>query len=307
MRLIIFLCASIACQNVFAQATPSVKSSPASKTNSAAAELFADENLTAWLVIFTDAKKRTPEQRAKMVADLGFKKVGFEAFEKYVPILDEQMEENEKHGLETTSVYFVMKTETPSEEPHVKAIFDVLKKRKATPEIWAMFPRGAFNDAPQEQRVEKMIVAFSELAEHCKAAGCKLALYNYGSWFGAVDVQLAIIDGVKERTGIKIGTVLNFHRGHQHMPDFPEALQKMLPHLVMVNLNGMNQKDAGKTGGGAKILPLGDGDAELTMMRQLAESGYRGPIGIIDHQSGVDAEVQLKANLKGLEELRKKL
>src|SRR5690606_34403773 len=100
---------------------------------------------------------------------------------------------------------------------------------------------------------------------------------------------------------------LNFHRGHQHMKDFPQVLEQMMPHLDAVNLNGMNWKDADYDGGGARILPLGKGDYELTMMRQLAESGYRGPIGIIDHRSGVDAEVALQENLDGLVKLREEL
>jgi sugar phosphate isomerase/epimerase len=152
-----------------------------------------------------------------------------------------------------------------------------------------------------------MIRAFSNLAKTVNEAGCRLALYNYGSWFGAVDVQLEIIAGVRERTGVEIGTVFNFHRGHQHMKDFPEALERMRPHLMAVNLNGMNLADAGTTEGNAKILPLGEGDHELTMMKQLLDSGYNGPIGIIDHRDGVDAEQALRANLEGLKKLRSEL
>ncbi|MCA9090471.1 MAG: sugar phosphate isomerase/epimerase [Planctomycetaceae bacterium] len=270
-------------------------------------DLYSDENLTAWLVMFTDPTKRTPDERAAMLERLHFKRVGFEAFDKYVPLLESQMEAYERHGIEVTSVYVVINTEKPSEESSVKKILEVLQRRKATPEIWAMFPRGAFQDAPADKRLETMITAFTDLAKAVDAAGCRLGLYNYGSWFGEVDMQLAIIDGVRERSGIRIGTVFNFHRGHQHMQDFPAALERMKPHLMAVNLNGMNLKDAKPSNGNAIIIPLGQGDHEVTMMKQLAASGYTGPIGIIDHRSGVDAEEALIANLEGLKVIRKKL
>lgn len=271
------------------------------------ADLLAPENLTAWLVMFTDPTRRTVEERAEMVARHGFRKVGFEAFPKYVPLLEEQMEAYAQHGIETTCVYMVVETQTPSNEPHVKHIFDVLERRGETPEIWAMFSRNSFRDVPQQERMEKLIEAFSDLARRAEKSGCKLAIYNYGSWFGEVDVQLGVIEGIRKETGIDVGTVLNFHRGHHLMDEFPEALERMMPHLVAVNINGMNRKDAGYTGGGAKILPVGQGDYEQTMLRQLFDAGYRGPIGIIDHRSGVDADTALSENLQGVARLRKEL
>lgn len=85
------------------------------------ADLLAPENLTAWLVMFTDPTRRTVEERAEMVARHGFRKVGFEAFPKYVPLLEEQMEAYAQHGIETTCVYMVVETQTPSNEPHGQA------------------------------------------------------------------------------------------------------------------------------------------------------------------------------------------
>lgn len=90
--------------------------------------------------------------------------------------------------------------------------------------------------------MEKLIEAFSDLARRAEKSGCKLAIYNYGSWFGEVDVQLGVIEGIRKETGIDVGTVLNFHRGHHLMDEFPEALERMMPHLVAVNINGMEQE-----------------------------------------------------------------
>lgn len=263
-------------------------------------DLFATDNLTAWLVMFTDPTKRSPKERAVMVKELGFKKVGFEAFDRFVPIFEEQLDAYQRHGIEVVCVWVNLKTTTPSKEVKVRTLLGALKRRGQKPQIWAMFSRNSFKELPEPKRIVTMVDAFSDLAVSVDGIGCKMGLYNYGRWFGKVETQLALIRGIKKKVGIDVGTIFNFHRGHQHMERFPEALAKMRPHLLAVNLNGMKE-------GGPLILPLGKGDRELQMMRQLQESGYSGPIGIIDHRGKVDARKALQENLDGLEKLRLKL
>jgi len=54
---------------------------------------------------------------------------------------------------------------------------------------------------------------------------------------------------------------------------------------------------------GPMILPLGQGDQELAMLKTLKLSGYNGPIGILGHVETADAKVILEGNLKGLKSL----
>lgn len=56
-----------------------------------------------------------------------------------------------------------------------------------------------------------------------------------------------------------------------------------------------------------RSLHLGEGDRELEMMRIIELSGWRGPVGIIDHREETDSEVTLRNNLLGLNWLRKEL
>jgi hypothetical protein len=55
--------------------------------------------------------------------------------------------------------------------------------------------------------------------------------------------------------------------------------------------------------GGPKILPLGSGDDDLNLLRAVRDSGYRGPVGILNHREEVDAEQGLRENLDGLHRL----
>ena len=56
-----------------------------------------------------------------------------------------------------------------------------------------------------------------------------------------------------------------------------------------------------------KILPLGQGKHETAMLQTLIDSGYSGPIGILDHRNDTDSKIALKANLDGLKILENQL
>ena len=45
----------------------------------------------------------------------------------------------------------------------------------------------------------------------------------------------------------------------------------------------------------------------MLALKMIRDSGYRGPIGILDHRGNLDAEKSLKENLDGLETLLRKL
>ncbi len=75
-------------------------------------------------------------------------------------------------------------------------------------------------------------------------------------------------------------------------------LRQMKPYLTTVNINGMRT-------GGPKILPLGQGDLELQMLKDLKASGYTGSLGIIGHTENEDVKQVLEGNLAGLKQLLK--
>jgi len=51
---------------------------------------------------------------------------------------------------------------------------------------------------------------------------------------------------------------------------------------------------------GKKIMVLGQGDLDVELARTICESGYTGPIGILNHTEH-DAEARLLDNLDGLD------
>ena len=49
-----------------------------------------------------------------------------------------------------------------------------------------------------------------------------------------------------------------------------------------------------------KVLPVGEGANDGQLIRVIVESGYDGPVGVLDHRKEIDAEESLRQNLDGL-------
>ena len=59
-----------------------------SATTKPANDIFPRDNLVAWCIVPFDAKKRTPEQRAEMLARLGIKQFAYDWRDEHLPTFD---------------------------------------------------------------------------------------------------------------------------------------------------------------------------------------------------------------------------
>ena len=173
----------------------------------------------------------------------------------------------------------------------------MFEKYDLHPQIWITL--GSPKADTQEQRVSAAVAELKPLVERAKTLKCKLGLYNHGGWGGEPVNLVAVCEAFKVSGHDHVGIVYNFHHGHGHIADFAASLKSMLPHLLCLNLNGMADADTVK-GITNKILPIGSGKHEAAMIQAVIESGYAGPIGILDHINDQDAAVSLKHNIDGL-------
>ncbi len=253
-------------------------------------DLFGRTNLVAWCIVPFDAKKRGPEERAQMLEQLGLHRFAYDWRAEHIPTFDAEIEALQKHHIEITAWWF-----PTAMGKDAQTILDVLARHKIKTQLWVMGGGTPVKDeAEQKARVEAEAKRIRPIAEAAAKIGCTVALYNHGNWFGEPENQLAII----ERLNLpNVGIVYNFHHGHGDIARFPELFAKMKPHLLAVCLNGMveNGEKIGKM-----ILPIGQGDRELAMVKVVRDSGWHGPIGILNH-TDEDAEARLKDNLAGLD------
>lgn len=247
--------------------------------------VFAQDNLVAWCIVPFDASKRGPKERAEMLERLGIKKVAYDWRQEHVATFEEEILAYKEHGLE----YFAFWSWHPDMSP-------LVKKHGIRPQIWIT------NRSPKaetdEARVEAAARQLMPLVEQAAKLGCELGLYNHGGWGGEPRNMVAVCQWLRKNCDADhVGIVYNFHHGHGHINDFAEVLDVMKPHLLCLNLNGMND------GANPKILPIGRGQHEKRMIQTVIDSGYKGPIGILDHRGIVDAEESLSENLEGLKKL----
>jgi sugar phosphate isomerase/epimerase len=255
-------------------------------------QLFAQTNLVAWCIVPFDSKKRNSEERAEMLNRLGISKLAYDYRAEHIPSFDQEVEAMQKHGIEIVAWWFP--TELNAE---AKLILDVLKRHHIKPQLWVMGGGGPANSAEEQKaRVKAEAARLRPIAEAAAKLGCKVGLYNHGGWFGEPENQLEII---KELGMPNVGIVYNQHHGHDHLARFPSLLQQIKPHLLALNLNGMT-RDGEKNG--HQILPIGKGELDAPLLKVINDSGWRGPIGILNH-TDEDAETRLRENLEGLKRL----
>lgn len=255
----------------------------------AKAGIFARDNLVAWCIVPFDGKKRGPEERARMLNDLGIRRLAYDYRAEHVPTFDAEMAALKKHGIELTAWWF-----PTTLNAEARTILAVLQRHGLMTQLWVT-GGGAPTKTPEEQqaRVRAEAARIRPIAQAAADIGCTVALYNHGGWFGEPENQLAILRELKLPN---VGLVYNLHHGHEHLDRFPELLRLMRPHLLALNLNGMVRGGERK---GMKILPLGAGDLDLSLLKTIRDSGYAGPIGILNHTDH-DAEARLRDNLDGL-------
>ena len=268
---------------------------PASRAGDEVYRLFARTNLMAWCIVPFDTKKRGPEERAAMLQKLGFSKFAYDYRAEHIPTFDAEVEACRRHGIELSAWWFPTELNTEA-----KQILAVLKRHQLRSQLWVMGGGGPVK-TPEEQtaRVESEAKRIKPIAEAAGAIRCSVSLYNHGGWFGEPDNQIAIIGLLRQQDVTNVHIVYNLHHGHDHVDKFPELLARMKPHLAVVNLNG-TVRHGDKLG--KKILPLGLGELDLQLLKTIRDSGWRGPVGILNH-ADEDAEARLADNLDGLDQL----
>jgi len=245
---------------------------------------FADDSLVAWCIVPFDAKKRSPEARAKMLLALGLRRCAYDWRAEHVASFEAEIEAYRKFGIEFTAFW----------GEHESA-FELFIKHRISPQIWKTCPSPS--GKTQQERVAAAAAQLQGLAVRCRRMGSKLGLYNHGGWGGVPENLIAVCRALIARGHDNVGVVYNFHHAHGRIADFAADLKLLKPHLLCLNLNGMNPRAE------PKILPIGQGLHEAAMIRTVIASGYSGPIGILDHLPDEDSAVALKGNLDGLRRL----
>jgi sugar phosphate isomerase/epimerase len=224
-----------------------------------------------------------------MVRGLGMTRVAYDWRDVHVPTFEEEILQYKKHKIE----FFAFWGWHDAFEP-------LIAKHGIHPQIWMMF--GAPQEGTEEEKIKAAAEGLLPLVEKTRKYNLKLALYNHGGWNGEPRNMIAVCEYLrKNHKADHVGIVYNLHHGHDHIADFADQLTLLQPYLLCLNLNGMNDNAQ------PKILPIGQGQHDVEIIGMIRKSGYKGPIGIIDHREQLDAEESLQQNLTGMKAVLEKI
>ena len=257
--------------------------------------LFARDNLVAWCVVPFDAKQRGPEARAEMLDRLGFRMLAYDWRAQHVPAFEEEILAMKGRKID----FFAHWCSGGAANPANQTMARLAEKHDIRPQMWLSAP--APKAATESRRIEQAAEQLKATVQWAKGHGLKVGLYNHGGWSGEPETMTALSEYFRQKLDAdNVGIIYNFHHGHTHLDRFPKAFEAMVPYLLCVNLNGMDPD-------GPKILALGQGSEDLKILEMIRDSGYRGPIGILDHRADLDTETSLRENLDGLKKLLEQL
>mgnify|MGYP002350655054 CR=1 FL=1 len=229
-----------------------------------------------------------------MLSRLGITKLAYDWRDEHIPTFDDELKALNRHHIKLEA-FWMMSDQNPDQNKHIQAIFDFLERNKVQTQIWLLMGEWhGFKELGQEEKIAAMVKPIRTIAERAAKLGCKVALYNHGGWFGEPENQLELIQvlGMKN-----VGIVYNFHHARFHHDRFAYFFPKIKPHLMALNIAGL------RNGVTERFYRTGQGDVEKEMIRLVWKSGYKGPIGIINHDMEEDAEKGLQAEMGGLQRI----
>ena len=255
------------------------------------------KNAYPWCIVAYDSPERSPEERIALIKELGFDKYAYDWRDRHIPDTKNELELAVANDIEVIAVWLWLNAKrdslhvlSPPNEELLKIVADIGLKTT----FWVSMSGNFFKDLDVEESLDYAVQMIDTIQQRVGDFGCKVALYNHSGWFSDPYNEIAIVDALPE-ADLKL--VYNFHHGRDHMDSFEELADDIIPHLIAVNLNGMQE-------GGQKIMPIGAGDREKEMIDILKIKGFNGPWGIMGHVEDVDVRTILEENIAGLEKIQ---
>ena len=177
---------------------------------------FAGDQLVAWCIVPFDAKKRSPEARAKMLVDLGLRRCAYDWRAEHVASFEAEIEAYRKFGIEFTAFWGEHET-----------AFKLFIKHRITPQIWKTCPSPA--GKTQQERVAAAAAQLQGLATRCRKMGSQLGLYNHGGWGGAPENLIAVCRALVAMGHDNVGIIQQRTVGKSAYMDAQRAIGKAFP------------------------------------------------------------------------------
>jgi len=239
-----------------------------------------------------DAKRRTLEQQAGLLQELGYDGAGHLWLEQ-VP---ERIRTLDAAGLKLFQIYLrldVGPDVQPAFDPKLKEVIPLLKGRDTM--LAALMTGGKPSD---ESRDAQAVELLRPIADAARESGVRIALYPHsGDWLERLEDALRVVDKV-DRANVGVMFNLCHWLRVEKQRNYRPLLERAMPRLWAVSINGADEFDA-QPGWDRYIQPLGRGSFDLyPFLKTLRQLGYLGPVGLQCYGIPGDARDSLAESMK---------
>lgn len=248
-----------------------------------------------------DSKKRTFEQQAQMLKELGYPGVGHIWLDK----VEERLASLDAAGLrlfQITVAVNVAPDQTPYDAARFKEVLAAIKGRHVQ---FCLLLKGVKpDDLSVEPRAVEILRGMSALA---KDSGAQMLVYPHQKdWVERIEQAVRLADKV-DRPNVGVMFNLCHWLRVDASRDYRPLLHRAMPRLWAVSINGADERDD-QPNWKRYIQPLDQGDFDIArFLRTLHDLGYRGPIGLQCFGIGGDAREHLARSMAAWQQLRREL
>jgi sugar phosphate isomerase/epimerase len=221
-----------------------------------------------------DSQRRTLEQQAALLKELGYDGAGHLWLDK----LEERLDTLDAAGLKLFQIYFRVNV-APNAKPYDPRLKDTLPLLKGRNTSLALLISGMPpSDVQGDPRAVELVREIAGLAHEY---GVRVTLYPHsGDWLERVEDALRIVRQVDLPN---VGVMFNLC--HWLKVDKEENLTPLLtaalPYLHAVSIHGADHAADVQAGTGNWIQPLDRGSFDVCgLLTTLKELGYHGPVGL---------------------------
>jgi sugar phosphate isomerase/epimerase len=247
-----------------------------------------------------DAKKRTFEEQAAMLKELGYAGVGHIWLDKVA----ERIKSLDDAGLKLFQITMTVDV-GPGKTPYDPRFKDVLALVKGRGVQFALLVNGM---KPSDPSIDPHAVQIlREMSDLARDTDAQLLLYPHlSSWVERIEDAVRVADKV-DRPNVGVMFNLCHWLRVDKSRDYKPLLKLAMPRLWAVSINGADEFDD-KPGWEKYIQPLDKGSFDVgKFLRTLKELGYRGPIGLQCYGIGGDARDHLARSMNAWRSLSKHL
>ncbi len=247
-----------------------------------------------------DAKKRTYEQQAEMLKDLGFEGVGHI----WLDGVAQRLKTLDAAGLKLFQITMTVDV-APGKAPYDARFGEVLALVKGRRVQFDLLVNGMKpSDLAGDSRAVEILREMSDLA---RGTDAQLLLYPHqSSWIERVEDAVRVADKV-DRPNVGIMFNLCHWLRVDRQRNYEPLLKQAMPRLWAVSINGADTLDE-KPGWDRYIQPLDQGSFNVgQFLRTLRQLGYRGPIGLQCYGIGGDAREHLARSMAAWRRLQPNL